>query len=171
MSGAELKAWREASGLTQEELGRKLGVTREWIGKLETTARPISASIQLKMAALKREQEFSGPREHVQEEASGYGTRAAKDLTRDIRKIVDEAIATARDDLARLGWIREQLRAHLRPPSHWEEEDAFSDDPNKLSPLHSQVVREVLAEERKRQRRIRRKQDQSAGAIQGEAGA
>ena len=43
----------------------------------------------------------------------------ADEIARQIRATVESSIKTAGDDLARLGWILEQSKAHLTPPGHW----------------------------------------------------
>jgi transcriptional regulator with XRE-family HTH domain len=40
-------------------------------------------------------------------------------LEAEARWILDEAIRAAASRPERLGWVLEQLRAHLRPPAHW----------------------------------------------------
>ncbi len=68
-------------------------------------------------------------------------------LRREVRQRLEEALTAARDDLSRLGWIREQILGALRLPSHWEEEDAIGDETH-LSPLHSKVMQRLVDEER-----------------------
>lgn len=41
------------------------------------------------------------------------------ELAQRIRIRVEELIAAAGEDPTRLGWIYEQLQAHLSPPAHW----------------------------------------------------
>jgi transcriptional regulator with XRE-family HTH domain len=65
LSGAELKNWREAHDLSQDDFGRLLEVTREWIGKLERGEREVSAEIFLRFSRLKSDPKFSLQREPV----------------------------------------------------------------------------------------------------------
>ena len=49
--------------------------------------------------------------------------------------MIEDIIAAARGDVARLGWIREQLLQHVEIPDHWD--------------IHERVLKQVLAEERR----------------------
>lgn len=82
-----------------------------------------------------------------------------------IRSHVEEQIKQADGEPSKLGWIYEQLRAHVQAPEHWMEGKA-------LSPLHREVLEEVLTEERD-QLIAERKASQSGpsiGKTHGDAG-
>lgn len=64
LSPHELKTWREANNLSQDELGSALGFSREWIGMLERGEREISAKFLMRFEQRKRELELS-KREHL----------------------------------------------------------------------------------------------------------
>lgn len=134
-TGPELKRWRKIAGLTQDELGRKLGVTREWIGQLESNDRPISASIFLKLEALKRELYLASGESAKSRVAVADEDQAGRPetLRTEIRKLLEKTISSAGDDVARLGWIREQLLRHADAPEYWN--------------IHERVIKQVLEEE------------------------
>lgn len=44
---------------------------------------------------------------------------SSQELEAEIRRFIDEVLRGAQGDAGRLGWIREQLHAHLRTPAHW----------------------------------------------------
>jgi transcriptional regulator with XRE-family HTH domain len=166
-----MRAWREGHSLTQDDLGSLLGITREWIGKLETGRRPISAEIFLRFEALQREPKFSqsAPPAPLHDPAIVPvfpGDPAAAEIIGEIRDWFECLLIAAGDDRNRLGWISEQLRAHVTPPPHWRDElSPVSADPNVLSPLHAQVEREVLA----KMRRKEREEEQRAKFVQSSA--
>ena len=182
LPGEELRSWRENHNLTQDEFGSLLGISREWIGKLETGKRPASAEVFLRFQALRREPKFSSGevQERPQESAGAVQASAnpspsvAGQLRIDISAAIDAVIKAAGTDVGRLGWIREQLNRHLATPTHWKDElSPGSDDPNLLSPLHAKVEREVLAKMRRKERGVqqRAKFVQSSDAkAQGGAG-
>ena len=156
----ELRSWRENHNLTQDVFGSLLGISREWLGKLETGKRPVSAEVFLRFQALLRERKItlSDLPEPQEESASAVQTSedrltsVAGQLRIDISAAVDAVLNAAGDDVGRLGWIREQLNRHLATPTHWKDElSPVSDDPNLLSSLHAKVEREVLAKMRRKE--------------------
>lgn len=52
MTGQELQEWRRKWGLSQEDLGRALGVFRESVSRWETGARAIPSFLPLALEAL-----------------------------------------------------------------------------------------------------------------------
>jgi transcriptional regulator with XRE-family HTH domain len=53
MKGNELTAWRKAKGLTQEELGNLLGVTKPCISQWESNTRKIPPFLHITLKCLK----------------------------------------------------------------------------------------------------------------------
>lgn len=51
----QLKLLRNRLGLNQVEMAERLGITREWLSKLETGDRAVSELVQLKLDALAKE--------------------------------------------------------------------------------------------------------------------
>lgn len=52
MNGTELKNWREAKGLTQADLGRLLGKSRESVVAYEKSDKPVPKAVELACGAL-----------------------------------------------------------------------------------------------------------------------
>lgn len=133
---------RESVPLTQEKLADLLGVTREWIGKLETSERPISAKVYLGLRALASEGKFT-PRAGgsypdvtdfgaplVAEASVAQGDEAAEKIRKECRRIFEQTMEYAGDDVRRLGWFHEQLLRHASVPEHWD--------------IHAQVIAKKL---------------------------
>jgi transcriptional regulator with XRE-family HTH domain len=124
----ELRKWREYWNLTQDELGEQLGITREWLGKLERGEREVSADVFLRFEALKRDARFTPPPDDT---ASGEGISAAlneapagyandlEPIRSDIRQKIERVLAAAGNDRDRLGWIQIQIDTHLNVPAPW----------------------------------------------------
>jgi DNA-binding transcriptional regulator YiaG len=67
MTGRELKDWRRTWGLSQEELGRLLGVARFSVSRWEIGTRAIPSFLQLALEALENRMEKGGKHGHNQE--------------------------------------------------------------------------------------------------------
>lgn len=129
LTGADLKEWREVQRLSQEELGKLLGLSREWIGKLERGERTVSAEIFLTFERVRRELRFSlkenspdpssldGPL--VNEDPGGQINDSPAIIRHELRTLLDEGIGLAGNDVARLGWLLYQAKQHLQPPAAW----------------------------------------------------
>ena len=106
-----------------------LGIARQWLSKIENGHQEVSPAIFLRFEALKRHPRFTkddilGEREGMLDEPSGpYGAPTddaqAREMVRLIEEAVDGVVKIAGNDLARLGWILEQAKAHLTPPANW----------------------------------------------------
>lgn len=123
-------------------MGEELGVTREWISKLENCREDFSELIILKLKAL----QHGGSPLAAREGASLFGGPAqpAATLIDELDETYQMIIASAAGDPGRLGWIREQLAVHLAIPSHWKEKVRKPRHPSSLSPSDSSVVRAVI---------------------------
>ena len=124
-------------GDVEHALAEMLGVNRSWLLEgIETT-------------------ELGGP---AHEQSAHYGTVPIIQLRKEIRDSIERLLEIAGDDLARLGWIVEQLRSHLRVPDRWE-----------ASTIHAEVIAEVLAEEKREQQvaKLTPKTRYSDGAASG----
>jgi len=142
-----LRRVRDDLNFDQEEMGAELGVTREWISKLENRREDFSELIILKLKAL----QHGGSSMAVGEPSSLFGGPAPNEeaLVDELDKSFQEIISSAKGDLGRLGWIREQLAAHLAIPGHWKEKKSRDRIPSTLSPAHSDAMRRVLSQERR----------------------
>jgi len=122
-----------------------LGVAREWVSRLENRRGEFSEPIKHRIVQLENEalsHEHMRHRLMVEEPpemlpvvptvrelmltATAPGpplevrsTEQQAELRELAAKLLSEALHSAGDDLARIGWIVEQLRTHLRPPAHW----------------------------------------------------
>lgn len=52
MNGSDLKIWREAKGLTQAELGQRLGKSREAVVGYEKSDKPVPKTVELALLAV-----------------------------------------------------------------------------------------------------------------------
>jgi transcriptional regulator with XRE-family HTH domain len=125
VTGEDVRSWRESHRLSQEDLGKLLDTSREWIGMIERGSRPISADLYLRFENLKREPRFdsagaesASPPGMLREDAAPYGSPEM--LANEARRILDTTLHAAGDDTAKLGWVREQMRSHLSMPAHWK---------------------------------------------------
>lgn len=106
-------------------MGRLLGVTREWISKLENGREEFSEFIQMKMDAVEKNgvtqlhKQVWETSERV-EEPSPTPQGAPRDTLQEIDNHHQRLLLAADGDPVRLGWIREQQRAHLAIPAHWQ---------------------------------------------------
>ena len=66
MTGQELKEWRHKVGLSQEELGRLLGVARFSVSRWEREARAIPSFLPLALEALENRLKKEGKHGHNQ---------------------------------------------------------------------------------------------------------
>lgn len=145
---AELRQLRAGLGLNQEEMGKLLGVTREWIGKLEREKEDFSEFLLMKMEAARStgsagEQSSQSARRVYLPVAGGYGPlqQAAE-----LRDTLEKLIIRADLDPNRLGWLLEQMRAHLVAPSeHWKASQAPSHSapgqPKTVTAEHEAAIR------------------------------
>lgn len=148
-TGPELRAWRESFGLTQEKLGDKLGVTREWVGRLETSERPVSANVFLRLQALERELKITrGDDDDGSTAVHEDAPLLQPTLENEVRQKFEGALKLAAGKPSRLGWLKEQISA----PAHWYlGEDDYG--PDELTPAHEEAIRQVLREEEAAKRR------------------
>ena len=128
LRGEDVRSWREIHNVSQEELGKLLDTSREWIGMIERGDRPISAAIYLRFENLKREPRFRSDSSSVSggdfppiPPASVVAGGSPGILARQARTILENTLDAAGTDLAKLGWVREQLRSHLAVPAHWNQ--------------------------------------------------
>jgi transcriptional regulator with XRE-family HTH domain len=137
LTGDDLKQWREDRDLNQDQLGDLLGISREWVGKMERGERTISDRIFLRFERVRKEPRFLQKRELpgtagvLDESHTVYGS--PETLRGEIRGIVEETISMAGEDVGKLGWIREQALRYVSTPDHWN--------------VHEQVLRQLKAEQ------------------------
>jgi transcriptional regulator with XRE-family HTH domain len=120
LPGEELRNWREEHRLTQDEFGSLLGISREWIGKLENNKRPVSAEIFLRFQGLNRDPKFSHqPREGEESAPSSVKFDASGPLVAEIRSLFQELLNLTCGDAKRLGWLYEELESLRLKKKQW----------------------------------------------------
>jgi len=165
LTGEFLKTWREATGLSQEAFGRKLGVSREWMGKLERGEREISAEIYLRSEALRKEPKFSeaypnpyGMRFEERPDLAVHEAREAEpaygnldQIRRELRDDLEKTLRAAGDNRDRLGWMKVQMRECLSAPESWSKQDSqeptHEESPPQLTAAHEKAIRANLRAE------------------------
>lgn len=130
-----LKRLRQQSGLSQEKFAKKLFIGRVTYNGLETGREEPSDWIVHQVNML----------EQVGVEALNtladatplpmLAGDAPDQIRAESRRLLDDTLALAGDDVGKLGWVREQLIRHLSAPEHWG--------------LHEKILGQVLAEEKK----------------------
>jgi transcriptional regulator with XRE-family HTH domain len=127
------KRIRSAARISQQELADRLLVSRNYIsliesGKKAASVRLLSAMRQLaasvdKVSAPHPESPPVGPLLAEGPQAS-YGSSVT--MRREIEQHNHDLLIAAKDDPRRLGWIREQQKAHLAVPPHWISHDEMN---------------------------------------------
>lgn len=160
---ARLKALRKQAKLTQVKFAKKMFISRGLLNGLETGREKPSAWIVQQVDLLERTgvgllNSTSAPDPEqgqkdfvVREDQAHYGT--SESLVREVRKLVEDTLAAAGDDLGRIGWLREQLLRHCQPPDHWD--------------IHEQIIRE---EQEREAAEAKRQPVQPPRMMQGGAG-
>lgn len=123
-----VKTLRKAAGLTQAQFAEKLHFSRDYISQIEGGRDPgarfkqqIELIERIGMAALSRppvDDSVGIAQQLLKESALIYGDPIL--IAKDARRFFEETLSAAGKDTSRLGWVREQLRAHLAIPSHWQ---------------------------------------------------
>jgi transcriptional regulator with XRE-family HTH domain len=116
--GLRLRALIHGKGLDLEQAWAALGISRATLFNwLKRQNPPPQEKHQDLLAS------FFGnePREYVLFGVYPSKTNAYADrvLSAEARHLFETTMKAAEQDPARLGWIVEQLRLHLRPPHHW----------------------------------------------------
>jgi transcriptional regulator with XRE-family HTH domain len=104
-------------GFNSQQMAAALGITPEWISKITNGRVQGSTDIGLRLDQVLRERSID-PTSMEVDPSSISGPPPAelrKELTRRFGQLLDEAGA----DVVRLGWVSEQMHAHLTPPAHW----------------------------------------------------
>lgn len=120
LSGDTLRQWREQNDLTQDRMGELLGVSREWIGKIERGEREVSAEVYLKFCDLRRDPRFTSSQSLDEEMKPLYeAAQVAEDadpvrrqIKDDIRAHVERAITAADNRPHLLSWLLVEME-HL----------------------------------------------------------
>ncbi|PTX95751.1 hypothetical protein [Opitutus sp. ER46] len=130
------------------EFAQELRCSPEWLSKVMSGRRPISAELHIRALELmnRRGLSVSSIPELATSLAASvgepsqavYGTSVPQSVIveADIRRKIDEAIRAAGGDVLRLGYLREQIEQHLRPPTHWTTED-----------IHDEALRQALEDQ------------------------
>ncbi|HRI81616.1 MAG TPA: helix-turn-helix transcriptional regulator, partial [Opitutaceae bacterium] len=130
-----LKRLRQQSGLSQEKFAKKLFIGRVTYNGLETGREEPSDWIvhqvnMLEQMGVEALNTIAGAKPLPIGEDG-----APEQIRTESRRLLDQTLALAGDDVGKLGWVREQLIRHLSAPEHWG--------------LHEKILSEVLAEEKK----------------------
>jgi transcriptional regulator with XRE-family HTH domain len=129
--GTRLSELRKRLGWDQTKMGSSLGVTREWISKLERGQETVSELLQIKIQALEKGETtvhiHSGADENKQ--LSPIEGRISRKFKRLLRAANGEA--------NRLNWIDEQMTIHLSPPKHWQDEVVSEADQSALERMRA----------------------------------
>ena len=124
----------EKLSLPLRELGDRIGVSTAMLFAYRSGKNPISVKAWRKLEQAEREVGILAPSQGPQERDSAHDS-PANQIEAEVREMIEDIIAAARGDVARLGWIREQLLQHVEIPDHWD--------------IHERVLKQVLAEERR----------------------
>lgn len=146
-----IQLWGDA---TQEEVAKKFGVRREYISRVLNGLDPseqFKASVTAMLDLAKQRHGRAEPpvTNAMVEEALATNPTSPADLV--IRQISDEVmelVKSANNDLGRLGWLLEELRALRREKADWGEGEEHG-----LTPDHERAIRSVLADERRTKKR------------------
>lgn len=137
--------------IDQDEMGRRLGVSREWVSKLETGREAPSELMQYKLREIEatlgihiKEPSFTSAEDidratnlDMSADVTVTGSPTADRLRAKIRTHVDQLLALAGDDEQRLGWLAEQLLREVNARADWD--------------IHAHVIKKVMAERRERE--------------------
>lgn len=82
------------------------------------------------------------------------------DIEEDVRRHIEELIALAGDDSARLGWIKEQLQLHLSAPQHWRR-----GRPVKLSAENEEMLRSAVEAQAAREKAHKQNHPPKSGGM------
>lgn len=133
---------RRRLDIDQKQMGDLLGVSREWVSRLERDRGEFSEIIRLKIEELEK-----GKSSHKRDGDSHAGTASedharhgtSETITREIKRHIDLLIEASKNDVKRLGWIHEQLREHVAIPKNW---------------VTNEEINRSVREERRREREI-----------------
>lgn len=117
LQGRDLRDWRTAHHLGQEELADLLGIARVWLSKIENGHKLISDTLFLRFEALKRNPKFTGATtsESVMEEQKPYLAGDAPASRPRIEQWIKGYLDLAEQTPGGLGYAWGQVRLHLRP--------------------------------------------------------
>ncbi len=119
---------RRQLGWGQEKMANYLGVTREWVSRLERGKEEVSELIRMKLFQIQSAVKIGSIKEEYQvaDERSLYGDEKRTDITsgakppppvaREVRRRFEHIMRLAGNDQSRLGWINEQMKMHLEQP-------------------------------------------------------
>ncbi len=105
--------------LSQAAFAKRLLISRDYLSQIENGREPSPRLVQqielLERVGLAPEKADSVG--ITSEKVVNEG--ANEDLEAEIRRFIEDLLSSAAGDRSRLGWIREQLQAHLHTPAHW----------------------------------------------------
>jgi len=124
-------------------MARHIGVSREWLSKLENGKEPISDFVAMKLDAFTRGDVNSHHIGAVAEAPAAYGDHPG--IVSEIEQHNAALLSRAGRDPVRLGWIREQQRAHLAIPAHWAESSPRPPKQSAISEIADELDRQHQA--------------------------
>lgn len=120
-----LKDAQTRLGLTAAQLARDLKITPEWLSKIINKRVAGSEDIGLRLDALYRSRGIEPASTSIVEVNPSYGAAAPSPsgsvavIRRAAREHFEALLASAGNDVTRMGWIHEQLAQHLQIPAGW----------------------------------------------------
>ncbi len=120
----QIKALMQAHSLTQHQIAAALEITPEWLSKILRGHRTASRDVPLRLDSFPRSTGGGTPIEHSSIPSTplaetSHAPDSVSELVQAIAYHHGELMAAAKNVPERLGWIREQQRAHLAIPEHW----------------------------------------------------
>jgi len=121
-------------GLTQQEFAARLMISRNYVSQLETGRKEVSRKLLRRINTILAESTSSHHLGNISEPAASYAENIAAQARADFnakrsidamtqiaeaRRLFEEVVSASRNIPALTGWILEQVRQHLRVPSHW----------------------------------------------------
>lgn len=111
---------RSRLGFTQQRLADELLLTRNYIAKIESGIQEPSPRALMALESLRVRLVHKTEQPMHTAEAPGVIGNAPSEIVEEIEHHHAALLLAAENDPMRLGWIREQQRAHLEIPEHWK---------------------------------------------------
>lgn len=111
---------RSRLGITQQRLADELLLTRNYIAKIESGLQEPSPRALMALESLRVRLVHNSEQLTHTAEAPGMIGSEPSAIIEEIDHHHAALLLAAENDPVRLGWIREQQRAHLEIPEHWQ---------------------------------------------------
>lgn len=146
---SRFRAVRKELGFTQQQLADELLMSRNYIAKIEAGIQqpgdrvmPALESLRVRLSNNRRADSVDRFTP-VSEARAAYGD--IPDIVAEIERHHVAVLAAAGRDPVRLGWIREQQRAHLAIPAHWDESSPRPPKQSAISEMADELDRQHQA--------------------------